>query len=218
MPYIRTRILLAAATFMSGILAGTVVDRVLVGGPAWHGLGPEVWAQFSQRADLGTGLIAYPVEAIGTTLLLIAAGVSSHFDRITRWRVPSPLIAAVALSLLTLLITAKAAPIMLSLSICAALSTCWRLLPQSGHCQHRVARTDQKRRRTGVHNTSSTTWRSLVASVPIKSVTSRKFTIASRNSRKLPHSRKERRNQRSRVGRHPICPKPRLRFSVCAYH
>ena len=114
MPYTRTRLLLAAATFMSGILAGIVVDRVLVAGPAWHGLGPEVWAQFSQRADLGTGLIAYPVEAIGTTLLLIAAGVSSHFDRITRWRVPSPLIAAVALSLLTLLITAKAAPSMLS--------------------------------------------------------------------------------------------------------
>jgi hypothetical protein len=66
-PGLRTRLLLAAAVFMSGILAGTVVDRGLVGGPAWHALGAEARAQFSRRVDLGTGLIAYPVEAIGTT-------------------------------------------------------------------------------------------------------------------------------------------------------
>jgi hypothetical protein len=35
---VRTRFLLAAATFLSGILAGTVVDRALVGGP---GRGPN---------------------------------------------------------------------------------------------------------------------------------------------------------------------------------
>jgi hypothetical protein len=34
MPAVRTRWLLAAATFVSRILAGT--DRALVGGPAWH--------------------------------------------------------------------------------------------------------------------------------------------------------------------------------------
>jgi hypothetical protein len=58
MPCKRTRLLVAAAVFMSGILAETVVDRTLVGGPAWHALGVEAWAQFSRRADLGTGLIA----------------------------------------------------------------------------------------------------------------------------------------------------------------
>jgi hypothetical protein len=94
MPGTRTRCLLAAATFMSGILAGTVVDRALVGGPAWHALGAGAWAQFSRRADLGTGLIAYPVEAVGATLLFIAALVSSRFDR--GGRVPRPLAAAVA--------------------------------------------------------------------------------------------------------------------------
>jgi hypothetical protein len=115
MPCKRTRLLVAAAAFMSGILAGTVVDRTLVGGPAWHALGVEAWAQFSRRADLGTGLIAYPVEAIATSLLLIAAVVSSHFDRSGRGTVKPPLLAAVALSLLGLILTVKAAPIMLSL-------------------------------------------------------------------------------------------------------
>jgi hypothetical protein len=111
----RTGILLAAAIFMSGILAGTIVDRALVGGPAWHALGAEAWAQFSRRADLGAGLIAYPVEAIGTTLLLIGALVSSRFDRSGRGRLMRPLLTAVVLSLLGLVVTVKAAPIMLSL-------------------------------------------------------------------------------------------------------
>ena len=115
MPDARTRYLLAAATFTSGILAGTVVDRMLVGGPAWHALGAEAWGQFSRRADLGTGLVAYPAEAVGTALLLIAALVSSRFDRNRGERMTGPLVAAVALSILGLLITAKAAPIMLSL-------------------------------------------------------------------------------------------------------
>ena len=68
------------------------VDRTLVGGPAWQALGAEAWTQFSRRADLGTGLIAYPVEAIGTTVLLIAALVSSRFDRGRRERVTLPLL------------------------------------------------------------------------------------------------------------------------------
>ena len=37
----RTQLLLAAATFLTGMLAGGVVDRVVVGGPAWQELGPK---------------------------------------------------------------------------------------------------------------------------------------------------------------------------------
>ena len=115
MPPIRTRLLLAAATVLSGVLAGTVVDRSLVGGPAWHALGAEASAQFSRQADLGTGLIAYPIEAIGTTLLLIAAAVSRRFDGDDRAGAALPLVAAIVLSLIGLLLTIKAAPVMLSL-------------------------------------------------------------------------------------------------------
>ncbi len=111
----RTRFLLAAAIFMSGILAGTVVDRALVGGPAWHTLGAEAWAQFSRKADLGFGLIAYPFEAIGATALLVSALVSSLFDHGREGKAMAPLLGAIVLSLLGLALTAKAAPIMLSL-------------------------------------------------------------------------------------------------------
>jgi len=112
----RTLILLAAATFLSGILAGGAVDRVIVGGPAWHELGAQGWAQYSRLADLGTGLVVYPLEGIGSTLLIAAATVSSHFDRAAPRAATSSLYVALALSIGGLLLTVKAAPIMLGLA------------------------------------------------------------------------------------------------------
>jgi hypothetical protein len=112
----RTRILLAAATLAGGILAGSVVDRAVVGGPAWHTLGATAWAQYSRLADLGTGLVAYPAEAIGGALLTVAAAVSNYLDRRMWIRAALPLYLAVAFSLSGLLLTIKAAPIMLALA------------------------------------------------------------------------------------------------------
>ncbi len=112
----RTRVLLAAATFLSGILAGGAADRVIVGGPAWHALGAPAWAQYSRFADLGAGLVAYPIEGIGSALLIIAAAVSSRFYRAVTRAVSRPLYLAVAFSVIGLLLTVKAAPIMLSLA------------------------------------------------------------------------------------------------------
>ena len=116
MPQARTRLLLVAATVVSGILAGGVFDRAVVGGPAWHELGAEAWVQFSRRADLGTGLVAYPVEGIGATLLIIAATLSNYLDRNALRRAVLPLYLAVAFSVVGLLLTVKAAPIMLALA------------------------------------------------------------------------------------------------------
>jgi hypothetical protein len=112
----RTRALLAAATFLSGILAGGAADRVIVGGTAWHALGPRTWAQYSRLADLGPGLVAYPIEGIGSALLIIAAAISSHSDRPAARAVLLPLYFAVVFSVIGLLLTIKAAPIMLSLA------------------------------------------------------------------------------------------------------
>jgi hypothetical protein len=116
MPHARTRLLLLAATFMGGILAGTAVDRVIVGGPAWHELGAAAWAQYSRRADLGTGLVAYPIEGIGATLLTIAAAASNYLDGNRRRRSVLPLYCAATFLIAGLLFTVKAAPIMLSLA------------------------------------------------------------------------------------------------------
>src|SRR6516165_10611199 len=49
--------------------------------PAWHALGALAWAQYSRLADLGSGLVAYPIEGIGSALLTTAAAASGHFDR-----------------------------------------------------------------------------------------------------------------------------------------
>jgi hypothetical protein len=119
----RTRLLLSTATLASGLLTGGIVDRALVGIPAWRVMGPDTWAQFSRHADLGRGLIAYPVEAVGATLLIIAASVSIHRDRPVRHRIALPLHLAVAFSLAGLLITLKAAPIMLSLGSDSSVSS-----------------------------------------------------------------------------------------------
>jgi hypothetical protein len=116
MSHRRTRFLLVGATLISGLLVGGIVDRVIVGGPAWHKLGADAWAQYSREADLGTGIIAYPIEGIGATLLAIAAAISNWFDGNSRRVVTIPLYWAAALSLAGLLFTAKAAPIMLGLT------------------------------------------------------------------------------------------------------
>lgn len=115
MAHIRTRLLLVAATVTSGILAGTVVDRVLVGGPAWRALGAAAWADYSRHADLGAGLVVYPVEAITAVLLMISAAVSHHLDRNRSRAAMAPLLVGVVFSLFGLLLTVKAAPIMLAL-------------------------------------------------------------------------------------------------------
>ena len=112
----RTRVLLAAATFLSGILAGGAADRVIVGRPAWHALGAPAWAQYSRLADLGPGFVAYPIEGIGSALPIIAAAISSHFDRPLVRAVSLPLYFAVAFSVIGLLLTIRAAPIMLGLA------------------------------------------------------------------------------------------------------
>jgi hypothetical protein len=64
---------------VSGVLAGGVVDRVVVGAPAWHELGAEAWAEYGRHADLGYGLVVYPIEAVGGALPIIAAGAKQLF-------------------------------------------------------------------------------------------------------------------------------------------
>jgi hypothetical protein len=78
-------------------------------------LAPRLWAQYSQHADLGTGLIVYPVAGIGAAVLLLGTAVSNYFDGNAGRRVAFPIYLALMLSILGLLLTVKAAPIMLAL-------------------------------------------------------------------------------------------------------
>jgi hypothetical protein len=112
---IATRILLVLATFLAGLLAGGDIDRAFVAMPAWQEVGAAAWAEFGRHADLGNGLLLYPFEAFGSTLLTLAAALAFHFDRAAPRAAAFPLYAACALAVGGLGFTVKAAPIMLGI-------------------------------------------------------------------------------------------------------
>src|SRR5438876_4021698 len=107
--------LTVAAAVVNGLLAGGNVDRALVAMPAWHEVGLSNWADFSRHADLGRGQRVYPAMAIGGTLLSLGAAILfGRFHgrpRGAQWLV----VASVALMIISLPISFRAAPFMLSL-------------------------------------------------------------------------------------------------------
>jgi hypothetical protein len=110
-----TRILLILALLLSGLLAGGNVDRAFVAMPAWQQVGAVAWSEFSRHADLGNGLVLYPVEAIGGALLTLAVAIGLHFDRRAPRVATYCLYAAVLFAAGGLLFTVRAAPLMLGL-------------------------------------------------------------------------------------------------------
>jgi len=108
-------VFIVSATLANGLLAGGDVDRWLVGMPAWQPIGVVGWANYSRLADLGNGLVLYPVLAIGGTLLSLAAAAAFMRQAKHQRLVAIPVYAAAALAVAGLLMTFKAAPFMLSL-------------------------------------------------------------------------------------------------------
>ena len=106
---------MVAATMFDAMVAGTGLDRVVVQMPAWARLGPQAWAAYSRHADLGSGLILYPTLAIGGCVLSIAAAISCARDGRGAQGGAWPAYVAAVLTLCGLLLTIKAAPLMLSL-------------------------------------------------------------------------------------------------------
>jgi len=111
----QTWILILGAALLHGILAGSTIDRILVGIPAWREVGVVAWANYSRSADLGNGLILYPGLAIGGALLSLGVAVGLIWQPTRLRRVSVPIYMAVGLALAGLLLTFKAAPFMLSL-------------------------------------------------------------------------------------------------------
>ena len=88
----RTLGLVAAATALSGVVAGTTIDAEIVKLPSWHRLGAEPWAAYT-REELPTSLVWYPVLGIGGVLANLAAAVAVHRDggrRVRRLCPPEP--------------------------------------------------------------------------------------------------------------------------------
>jgi hypothetical protein len=105
----RTISLLAAATVLSGWLAGAALDRSAVGTPVWQTMGAEAWARFSRSAVFGTGLTMDAVVGVAAVALMIAAAVSAASDHDSQREAPVSLVLAVIFSLIGLLCAAKAA-------------------------------------------------------------------------------------------------------------
>ena len=119
----RTRLLLLSATLLGGLLAGSNLDRAVVAMPAWSQMETFSWAAFSRRADLGNGLVLYPIEALLGAALALSAAISYGYERAANHSVSRVLWSAVIFVVGGLLITLKAAPIMLNLSHTVDLAT-----------------------------------------------------------------------------------------------
>ena len=104
-----TRALVTAATALSGVVAGTTIDRSVVQLAAWRRLGADPWAVYT-REELRRSLVWYPPLGIGTTLINIGSAVAVHRDSAAS-RSSALLSRAVAiLAIGHLLATAKATP------------------------------------------------------------------------------------------------------------
>jgi hypothetical protein len=107
--------LLVGAVLLGGLIAGLDMARLAVEMPAWRHVGAGAWAQFSRHADLGNGLIAFPVVAIGAALATIAALITYRMGGGSPRSAALPIHTGAVLVVLGLVTTVFAAPNMLSL-------------------------------------------------------------------------------------------------------
>jgi hypothetical protein len=112
----RLRVLLILSCILTGLLAGSNVDRYLIQVPAWNHLSILSWAAFIRQADLSiNGMIIYPAEAIISTILLIAACVIIMKNGTEFFPSATLLFVSTCFALAGLGLTIFAAPYLLSL-------------------------------------------------------------------------------------------------------
>ena len=97
------------AVLTNGLLAGLSLDRSVVALPAWRRVGLREWAAFSRRADLGNGLILYPLLGIGGPLLSIATAGAIWLGSLPPTAI-GPVMTTAVLSVAHVIATARAAP------------------------------------------------------------------------------------------------------------
>jgi hypothetical protein len=110
-----TRGLVIANGFVGGLFVGGNVQRSLVDMPAWQRVGPAAWATFSRSADLGNGLVLFPIIGIGGAMLMLVMAVVYRLDRTAPRAAALPIYLGVLLLVVGIVTTIHAAPLMLSL-------------------------------------------------------------------------------------------------------
>lgn len=106
--------LLLAAVVSNAVAAGATLDQTFKQLPARHRIGAAACQAYARAADLGNGLIWYPIMGISTTLIATAAiitGLLSHPGAATTMALTLMAIGTAGFTAAT----AKAAPTMLTL-------------------------------------------------------------------------------------------------------
>jgi hypothetical protein len=114
MPALLTEGLFVAAAGLGGILAGASADRSVVQLPAWKRVGTLAWAIFSRQADLGSGLLWYPVLGLGAPIATVGAAIAARMDSNIAGNAAFPTTLAAVLAVAHLFATSRAAPNMLA--------------------------------------------------------------------------------------------------------
>jgi hypothetical protein len=103
-----------AAVVANGLMVGATLDQSVKQLPARHRIGAVAYAGYARAADLTGGVRWYPALAALVVLGTGGAAVTGLLDHPDRWRVVA-LGAAAVVTVAHMLVTARAAPTLLSL-------------------------------------------------------------------------------------------------------
>lgn len=101
--------LLIASVAANGLLTGATLDQAIKQLPARKRIGVLAYSEYSRAADLGNGLVWYPVIGVGTAALSVVTGAVGLADHASGLRAAA-LIALIAGSVAHMGSTALAAP------------------------------------------------------------------------------------------------------------
>jgi hypothetical protein len=106
--------LLLAAVAANGIAAGATLDQAIKQLPARRRIGAPAYLSYVRAADMGNGLIWYPVMGVGATLVTLAAVTATLLAHPTAGQAAA-VAAAAAGTLAHTAATSRAAPTLLAL-------------------------------------------------------------------------------------------------------
>lgn len=101
--------LLIASMVFNGLLTGATLDQAIKQLPARRTIGAVAYSDYSRAADLGNGLVWYPVLGVGTAVLTVVTGVVG-LSAGTSGQRTTALIAIIVGSVAHMISTALAAP------------------------------------------------------------------------------------------------------------
>lgn len=101
--------LLLSALLVNGLLAGASIDQSIKQLPARHRIGIVAYSEYSKAADLGNGIVLYPLLGIGGALIAVVAAVVGILGQPSGHAVTA-LWVVIALTLAHSAVTTRAAP------------------------------------------------------------------------------------------------------------